>query len=335
MRRRGLVTLLFVIGLAACGLGDGGDGGRKDGGDGGDGEATPTVVATATLTSLTPLATPTLTPRPVTPTPTPTSSLTPPTTVTATPVPVNAAEFTGIYDVDATGGGFSPAYAIATVAGDTVGVTIELQLDGHTSLSLSGPVDDAGVAELSGQGIFQDDMVIAPTGSATLSTSDGVQRIAGSVQTGSFAATFELERPVAGTSEGFAGTYRFTFVPSPGGCGCDSRADLTLEVEPDGIAESTTAADETEEVGTLQGTFDAGDCLVTASGRLHCELDYETTFVPPSDEFLPPGPSFRVTLSGQLLASGGAISGSGVTSAAIFPVPYFLGGSWTAIRTSD
>jgi hypothetical protein len=334
MRR--FVALLFVIGLAACGLGDGGDGGRKGGGDGGDADATPTVVATATLTSLTPLPTPTLSPRPATLTPTPTASGTPIPTATASAVPVDVADFVGVYDADATGGGFSPAYAIGVVGGGGGFITIELLLDGHTNVTLSGSVDDDGVAVLSGQGVFQDDILITPTGTATLSTDGVVQRIEGAMEGGlSFVASFQLARPIAGTSEGFAGTYRVAFVPSPGGCECTTTADLTLAVEPDGIAESTTAADEADAVGTLQGTFDAGDCFVTASGRLYCELPYETTFVPPPGELIPPDPSFLVTLTGELEASGVTISGSGVTSAPIYPTPYFLGGSWLATRTSD
>ena len=336
MGMRGLVTLLFVIGLAACGLGDGGAGGRKDGGGGGDAEATPTVVATATLTSLTPLPTPTLTPRPATLTPTATVSGTPIPTATESPVPVNVADFVGVYDADATGGGFSPAYAIAVVDGGAGSITIVLLLDGHTSMTLSGSVDDDGVAALSGQGVFQDDIFITPTGTATLSTDGDVQRIEGTMQGGfGFVASFQLARPIAATSDGFTGTYRVAFVPSPGGCECTTTADLTLEVESDGSAESTTAADETDAVSTLQGTFDAGDCFVTASGRLYCELPYETTFVPPPDELIPPDPSFLVTLTGELDASSGTVSGSGVTSAPIYPTPYFLGGSWLATRTSD
>ena len=90
---------------------------------------------------------------------------------------------------------------------------------------------------------------------------------------------------------------------------------------------SVADAPELDENGGQLGTLHAGDCFVTASGRLRCELFCETTYEPPPGTPRA-GSRFLVTLAGTL----GATSGQGRSSAPIFPVVYFLGGAWSAVR---
>ncbi len=323
-----LVATLLVVALSACGEDDE------------QRTIAPTVTPTDTIASPrepTPASTMTTTGRSTATMTngTPTSTRTP--TPTATGTPVDATRFIGVYD-DASGvpeTGFGVP-AVATVTGTNEDLTLVIAFDGHTVITLTGMPRSDGTVDLTGSGIVEDDILIFVDGTATLTEVGGIQRLASEFHERSQSIIFRpvtFQRPATGTPPLFAGSYRFTFMPSPSGCGCTTNAVITLAVDADGFGQSVTTAEERDVGGALIGTFDTGGCIVTAIGTLSCQLHYRTTFpTPPSG--IPPFMAFGVTLTGRLLAGSGGVTGSGRTEAPIFPQPFFLGGDWTATPVS-
>jgi hypothetical protein len=279
---------------------------------------TSTMAATGTSTSTMTDGTPTST---VTPTPTPTGT------------PIDATRFIGVYG-DASGVPETqfgvPAVAIMT--GTDEELTLVIAFDGHTMITLTGMPRSDGTVDLSGGGVVEDDELIMVEGTATLSEAEGIQRIVCEFHDRSplgFSATVAFRRPATGTPPLFAGSYRFTFLPSPSGCDCTTTAVITINVDADGFGQSVMTAEERDVGGAVLGSFDAGECFVAAIGTVRCQLLYRTTFpTPPSG--IPPVMAFGVTLTGRLVAGAGGVTGSGRTEAPIFPEPVFLGGDWTA-----
>lgn len=287
----------------------------------------------------TPTPTPPATPLDTTETPTPTpvetivaTTLTAIVTPTVTSTPIDVARFIGVYDdsagVPETQFGVP---AIATLTG-TGALTFAIFFDGHTSLGLNATARPDGTVALSGQGVVEDDEVILLDGNSTLSETRGVQRIVGKLHDRTllgFSPSFAFERLVNGSAARFAGSYGFRFTPSPSGCDCATTTTLEIEVGADGFGRSIAMAEERDAGGAVLGHFDAGECLVTFTGTIRCQLAYQTT-VPTPPSGIPGGPSFLVTLTGRLVAHAGGATGSGRTEAPIFPEAFFLGGDWTA-----
>lgn len=280
---------------------------------------------------------PTATASPVGPTPSGvpagpgTATAIPTATATATPTAV-LARFLGTYDgaseIDGRIGGDE---WIATVTGTNSALTLALLFDGHSSVGVSGRLVGDRLDASEGGGVLEDDIRVFATGSATFAETSSQQRIRGEVHEPNggfgFRERFVLTRPRDGRPSRFAGPWTFTLTPSPSGCACVSTVALTIETGDDGMGASVADAPELDEHGAQLGTLHDGDCFVTASGRLRCELVYETTYDPPPGT-LRAGPRFLVTLTGTL----GAMSGRGLSSAPIFPIVYFLGGTWSAVR---
>jgi hypothetical protein len=257
---------------------------------------------------------------------------TPTSTATPTGTPIDVTRFIGVYDdtsgVPKTGFGVP---AVATVTGTDEELTLLIAFDGHTFITLTGMPRSDGAVDLSGGGVVEDDEVIIVDGTATLSEAEGIQRVVIEFHDRTalgFSGTVAFRRPATGTPPLFAGSYRFTFLPSPSGCDCTTTAVITINVDADGFGQSVMTAEERDDGGAVLGSFDAGDCLVSAIGTVRCQLLYRTTFpTPPSG--IPPVMAFGVTLTGRLVAGAGDATGSGRTEAPIFPEPFFLGGDWT------
>lgn len=262
-----------------------------------------------------------------------TTSPTPTATPTTTPTPVDVARFVGVYDVSYDDE-FRRSDAIATVFLDGAEVGIVFWSDGHGFLSLQGTPTADGHVTLKGLGGIPNDFFYFAEGAARFDERNGRLRLYGSsVGFSSTSRPFVLDRPVVRPPSPFNDTYRFTFDPSPGGCGCTTAATFTIAVDENGVGTSTQAADELDAGQNRRGTFGSDECLVTARGRLRCVLGYDTTFVPLPGE-PPAGPSFQVTLMG-MLPSGSSGTGEGRADAPVFPQVYFLGGAWTATRVTE
>lgn len=291
--------------------------------------STPVSQAAATPTplvlrsTLTPLATPTAVP---------TATATPSPTPTSTPPPIDVFDFLGVYDAS-----FETEQIIAEVYSDEGEIGVALFFDGHTSVGLQGAPHGDGHVSLEGEGRLEDDIVFFAHGTATFIENATTQRVQGAIRREKMQfgieGHFVLERPVQRMASRYDGAYRFTFDPSPSGCGCTTTAVFALSADDKGIGTILAAADELDTSDSRQGAFDPYYCLVTATGRLRCVLGYETTRAPVPGE-LPAGPRFPVTLTGLLTADGQGFAGHGRTEAPIFPTAYFLGGLWTAATVS-
>ncbi len=295
--------------------------------------ATGTVASMATHTPALPTSTrsPTRVPTTTTPIATPTSTVIPTTgpVATATPLPVAVADFIGVYDASTDGDtGAVAARWIASVSGNGDDTTITIFFDERSQLDLRGALRADGSADLTGRGTSEADvgLVFIGTGRATFLEVDGVQHVTGAFHDDTIlglSTTFHLERPIAGKPRRFGGTYVFTFTPSPGGCDCTTTATIKIKTDPDGFGTLVLAADEYDDRHTHQGTFEPGPCLVTASGRVRCTLTYQPTSAQSAGRDVS---SYPVTLTGQMTARRGTVTGSGVSAAATFA------GSWTATR---
>ncbi len=250
-------------------------------------------------------------------------------TVTATPVPTatpfDSARFEGVYY--GTVGGSRGFAAV------TDGITIELMKDPHSNVRLGGALRSDGTAEIRGSGIFQGDIFVELTGQLAVTEVGDVQRISGTIDSGSFSASafgpFLFERRANHDASVYSSSYRFTFTQSASGCECATTATLTFVVEANGFASSTMPATEFAESSRRVGSFEPGECFVSATGLAQCTLRYSSTFVSPPGEFsLPPsvvGMTFQLPLDD--------VSGFGLTVPSIFSS--FLGGTITIERAPD
>lgn len=215
------------------------------------------------------------------------------------------------------------------------GIGLRFVTPDRVEVMVGGTMDDDGSIEVGGT-------VSAPRrrfdvhGRAVASRDEGSRRIVVTIRAVDsfidFATTFTFETALLASPLPFAGAERLAFDPSPSGCACGSTASLSITTPVTGFGSSDLVASDADTSGEVLGGFDPGECDVTASGRVFCQLRYQRT----PDLLLPveERPVVYARLFGRLSRSGNARPTTGRYVVDLLRNDYLpLGaGSFTATR---
>jgi hypothetical protein len=186
---------------------------------------------------------------------------------TATPTPIAVAALSGTYDSNR---------GIAIVSGQDQRVGVQLGLVREAFASFGGTLEDDGTVHAAGIETRQDMGSIAITGDLHVALSSTESHITGTLRAAD-GTTFNLDatRPFSGTPGRFTGRYTVLFAKSPSGPDTPASVVIDVAIPSDGRGHSLAPADATADDGTRVGTFAAGDCVATPTGRLQCRLPYQ------------------------------------------------------------
>ncbi len=240
-----------------------------------------------------------------------------------------AAELVGTYDLTTTvSGGSQPVLGIGSV-----GVQDEELVVGLTAppVSLRGTLAPDGTYAFEGHTTHSDAVTLVE-GTARVEARGDVLRIDGTIEGVLGAQTFRMERPIGTSLASATGRYRVTFVTSPGGCGCETHADLDLTIADTGSGSGGTA-EEIDAGGTVVGSLVDISVRISPGRRFDVTTSYGSSH---SQHCTGSAPVFTCTLSlgGSLAAADEAASGVTFLLKDVFTFPV-SNGTGTLRRTNE
>ena len=192
-----------------------------------------------------------------------------------------ASAFAGTYDAAVSGDLGDQADLVGGAFSDGSNfLGLSLRSSSRHFFSLQGFLTEAGTFDLTGVvGTPRRAIFVEGRGIATHDRS--TEKIVGTAHSSNsfldFELSFTFDRPHGADPTSFMGVHRFDFTPSPSACGCDSTATFAITPLVNGAGLIYDAVPELDAAGHEVGAFSGGECLVSPTGRVSCEMAYGPT----------------------------------------------------------